>query len=102
MKIQTFIFVHDQNIILDFKKNNKFKSLENLKYVFLGSRDTDKIKNMEDITLKRIDTLFHTNRDKFWKEMRRIRKQNESVSVSINDLKLNFEKLFNEKKLPVH
>jgi hypothetical protein len=53
MKIQTFIFVHDQNIILDFKKNNKFKSLENLKYVFLGSRDTDKVKNMEDVIICR-------------------------------------------------
>lgn len=53
MEIQTFIFVHDQNIILDFKQKDKFKTLENLKYVFLGSRDTNKIKNMEDVIICR-------------------------------------------------
>ena len=53
MKIQTFIFVHDQNIVLDFEANQKFSNVENLKYVFLGSRDIDKIKDRKDIIIAR-------------------------------------------------
>ncbi|CAF0985361.1 unnamed protein product [Brachionus calyciflorus] len=52
---------------------------------------------MEDTALRKIDTLFHTNRDKFLKEMRRKRKQDENVNVPIDELKRNFEKLFNER-----
>jgi hypothetical protein len=53
MKTQTFIFIHDQNIILDFEKNNKFKELENLTYIFLGNRDIDKIKDMSNVIVCR-------------------------------------------------
>ena len=51
MKIETFIFVHDQQIILDFKENNKFKEVENLKYVFVSNNPCDKIENMEDVII---------------------------------------------------
>jgi hypothetical protein len=53
MKTQTYIFVHDQNIILDYKKNEKFKNLENLKYIFLGKRDVDLIENFNDVIICR-------------------------------------------------
>jgi len=36
---ETFIFVHDQDIIIEFEKNNKFSSITNYKYVFLGFGD---------------------------------------------------------------
>lgn len=51
MDIQTFIFVHNQDIILDFKQKDKFKYLENLKYVFLGDQSVDKIKNVDDVII---------------------------------------------------
>jgi hypothetical protein len=51
MKFQTFIFVHDQKIILDFIKHNKFSHLSNLKYVFVGSGTTDKIETLENVVI---------------------------------------------------
>lgn len=50
---QTFIFVHDQNIVLDFKKHNKFLILENVKYVFLGDKVCDLIKDFDDVIICR-------------------------------------------------
>lgn len=47
--VSTFIFVHDQEIILDFNNKNRFKEFQNFKYVFLGDRPTDKIKNQENV-----------------------------------------------------
>jgi hypothetical protein len=53
MESQTFIFVHEQNIILDFKNHNKFSNLNNVKYVFLGKNDTDKIESLNDVIICR-------------------------------------------------
>ena len=52
-KVETFIFVHDQQIVLDFEKINKFSNLSNFKYVFLGNRDIDKIKYVSNIIFAR-------------------------------------------------
>ena len=49
----TNIFCHDQDIILDYIKNNKFSSLSNLKYMFLGNRPVDKIKDRDDVIVAR-------------------------------------------------
>lgn len=51
--IETFIFIHNQDIILDFIKNEKFKNIENLKYVFLGKGDVDKVRNLDNIIICR-------------------------------------------------
>lgn len=53
MKIETFIFVHDQNIILDCIKYGKYKSLNNVKYVFVGDRETDKIENIDNVIISK-------------------------------------------------
>lgn len=53
MTIDTFIFVHDQKIILDFIEHKKFESLSNLKFVFLGSGEIDKIKNNDSVIISR-------------------------------------------------
>jgi hypothetical protein len=45
----TFIFVHDQQIILDFERINKFNGLENLTYVFLGKNQTDLIEDKKNV-----------------------------------------------------
>ena len=48
---ETFIFAHDQRIILDFEEKGKFKSFKNYKYVFLGNRPTDKVESMENVII---------------------------------------------------
>jgi len=45
----TYIFCHDQDIILELEKQNNFNSLETYNYVFLGNGDTDKLKNLLNI-----------------------------------------------------
>jgi len=50
---ETFIFVHDQNLILQFEENKKFSNLKNYKYVFLGKRDVDKIENNDKVIIAR-------------------------------------------------
>jgi hypothetical protein len=41
MKAQTFIFVHDQQIVLDYIQAGKFDQLPDVRYVFLGQRPVD-------------------------------------------------------------
>lgn len=53
MTTQTFIFVHDQNIVLDYIRVNKFNSLKNLTYIFLGNGDTSKIINNPNVVICR-------------------------------------------------
>ncbi len=51
--METFIFVHDQNIVLDFIRVNKFSNLENVKYVFVGNKPVDQIKNLNNVIICR-------------------------------------------------
>lgn len=51
--IETFIFIHNQDIILDFIKNEKFKKINNLKYIFLGKGEIDKIKDLPNLIICR-------------------------------------------------
>jgi len=51
--LSTFIMVHDQNIILEYENNQKYKNIPNLKYVFLGNRDIDKINNLDNVIIAR-------------------------------------------------
>lgn len=50
---ETFIFCHDQNLILDFEKNQKFKNLNNYTYVFLGYNDIEKIIDLPNLIVAR-------------------------------------------------
>jgi hypothetical protein len=49
MKAQTFIFVHDQYIVLDYLAAGKFNDLPDVKYVFLGQRLSDQIGHLVDM-----------------------------------------------------
>ena len=49
--METFIFVHDENIIIDYINAEKFTSLTNVKYVFVGNKETEKIKNLENVII---------------------------------------------------
>jgi len=48
---ETFIFIHDQDLILLFEENNKFENLYSYKYVFLGNRPTDKINHLSNLII---------------------------------------------------
>ena len=50
-KLSTYIFAHDQNIILDFIKNKKFENFDSLFYVFVGNKSTDKISNINNVII---------------------------------------------------
>jgi hypothetical protein len=53
MNNETFIFVHDQQIVLDYLKVNKFNQLKNVKYVFLGDKNISEIKNIPNLIVCR-------------------------------------------------
>ena len=50
---ETFIFIHDQDYLLDFEEKLKFKSLHDYKYVFLGNRPIDKIDKLDNVIIAR-------------------------------------------------
>jgi hypothetical protein len=51
---ETFIFVHDQNLILDFETKSKFSNLYKYTYVFLGNRPTDKLGDVKNLFIAQI------------------------------------------------
>jgi hypothetical protein len=51
--IETYIFVHDKEIISLYENSNKFSSLGDYKYVFLGDGDIDGLKNYNNIIIAR-------------------------------------------------
>jgi hypothetical protein len=53
LDIETFIFIHNQEILLEFEKNNKFKNFCNYKYVFLGYGETNKLNYLNNIIYAR-------------------------------------------------
>lgn len=53
MKTETFIFVHDQNIILDYERHEKFNFIENLRYIFLGDGKTEQISDKKNVIIAR-------------------------------------------------
>jgi hypothetical protein len=50
---ETFIFVHDQDLIINFEENKKFENLYTYRYVFLGNRPIDKISHMDNVIIAR-------------------------------------------------
>jgi hypothetical protein len=53
MTASTFIFVHDQQIVLDYIAAGKFSDLPDLKYVFLGMRPTEQIEHLPNVIIAR-------------------------------------------------
>jgi hypothetical protein len=53
MTAQTFIFVHDQQIVLDYIAADKFKQLPDVKYCFLGQRPVDLIEHLDNVIIAR-------------------------------------------------
>jgi len=51
--INTFIFCHDQDIVLDLLNTNKYKDLTSYKIIFLGNRPVDKIETNENVIVSR-------------------------------------------------
>lgn len=53
MKVQTFIFAHKQEIILDYLNSDKFKYLPNVKYLLLGDSDCSLLSDKDNIIIAR-------------------------------------------------
>lgn len=53
MQYETFIAVHDQDLILCLENNNIFRYLKNYKYIFLGMRPVDKISMLPNVIIAR-------------------------------------------------
>lgn len=51
--LKTFIFIHDQDILLDFLNKKKFFDLDNFDWVFLGNRPINKLSNVENLIIAR-------------------------------------------------
>ena len=62
MKIQTFIFAHKQEIIIDYIKSNKFKYLPNITYLLLGNGDSTNVENLENVVVAKNK---ESNREQF-------------------------------------
>jgi hypothetical protein len=50
---ETFVFIHDQSLVLDFEAKSKFSNLYNHTYVFLGNRPVDKISHIPNLLIAR-------------------------------------------------
>jgi len=53
MTASTFIFVHDQQIALDYIAAGKFSDLPDVKYCFLGMRPTEQIEQLPNVIIAR-------------------------------------------------
>jgi hypothetical protein len=62
VKIQTFIFAHKQEIIIDYIKSNKFKYLPNVTYLLLGNGDSTNVENLENVVVAKNK---ESNREQF-------------------------------------
>lgn len=51
--IETFITVHDQNIILNAEKNKKYKNLTKYRYLFVGKGDISLLKDNKNVIIGR-------------------------------------------------
>jgi len=72
------------------------------KEIFIQCRKEFRNKKRHKQKLKRerlyrfVDNLFHLDREDFWREIRRLERQNQSVNIKIEKLKAEYEKIFNE------
>ena len=51
--IQTFVFVHDQDIVEYYENIKKFNNIPNFKYVFLGNGSIEKIYGIDNLIIAR-------------------------------------------------
>jgi hypothetical protein len=61
--IETFITVHDQDIILRNEESQKYSNLSKYRYVFVGDRDTSKITHLDNVIFAKNykDNIEHLN-----------------------------------------
>jgi len=51
--VKTFIFIHDQDLLLEFERIKKFIGFSSYKYVFVGNRPIDKLTDVPNIIISR-------------------------------------------------
>lgn len=52
-RVQTFVFVHDETIVLDYERFGKFHDLPEVKYVFVGAGSADRIAGKGNVIIAR-------------------------------------------------
>jgi hypothetical protein len=50
---ESFIFIHDQDLIISFEESGRYKSLKKYRYVFVGNGDISKIENKDNVIIAR-------------------------------------------------
>lgn len=50
-EIETFVFIHDQDILLRLINSQKYKNFDKLTWVFLGNKNTNKLNNVSNIII---------------------------------------------------
>ena len=51
--VSTFIFIHDQDLLIEFERIKKFIGFSNYKYVFVGNRPVDKLSEYSNVIISR-------------------------------------------------
>jgi len=51
--VKTFIFIHDQDLLLEFERIKKFIGFSNYKYVFVGNKPVDKLVDVPNVIISR-------------------------------------------------
>jgi len=51
VSLSSFMFCHDQEIILKYKDSDKFKNIKNLTYVFVSNNECDKIEKLDNVII---------------------------------------------------
>jgi hypothetical protein len=51
VSLSSFMFCHDQEIILKYIDSDKFKNIKNLTYVFVSNNECDKIENLDNVII---------------------------------------------------
>lgn len=49
----TYIFIHDQELLLEYEDKKKFKNLKNYTYVFVGNKDFSKIEKLSNVIISK-------------------------------------------------
>lgn len=51
--LDTFIIVHDQDIIIEYEKHQKYLGIPNVKYLFVGKNPTEKVSSYKNVIVCR-------------------------------------------------
>jgi exonuclease III len=78
----------------EFKDNNKHKELKTARKEF-NKLNKYKEKLKRNARIRNLDKLFRLNKQEFWSQMRKMKRDNKKLNVDIDKMKQKYEDLFN-------